>query len=64
MWRVEFFVKLRINKRRAKHVGDDDKRGLENKYAVGILHTGTGSGMQWRWPQRHSQQQYAKSGKY
>lgn len=46
MWRVEFFVKLRINKRRAKPVGDDDKRGLENKYAVGILHTGTGSGMQ------------------
>jgi len=28
VWRVDFFVKLRINKRRAKPVGDDDKRGL------------------------------------
>jgi len=26
---VEFFAKLRINKRRAKPVGDDDKPGLK-----------------------------------
>jgi hypothetical protein len=29
VWLVEFFVKLRINKRRVKPVGDDDKRGLK-----------------------------------